>query len=457
MATSLSRRALPPTSVGVGLRPELVGDLLSTPDAAAYLEVLAESAQASGAALREAQAMARSWPVVLHGVKLSLGSAEGVDPSRVARLAEAARQLDARVVSEHISFTRGGPVQGGVEIGHLTALPHVEESLAALQRNVATVVRALPVPLLLENVAWTFRWPGEQLREEDFIRAVVERTGCRLLLDVGNLRANARNEQRDPLAVLDAYPLSAVDMVHVAGSVTEDGFLLDTHAHPVEEETLEVLRHLVCRIGPRPILLERDDNFGDFASLRAELDVLRSINTAPPAHAPLPPATGPHDPAPYGGDLGARQREVARVLTATTVTDAAGLDPVELRRARAILWGKRLDEALPLLPNLAACRSRTRVLQLGNAELAQRTRLPSGTTLADAFAVARACLMDADTRDAAQRDLLALRARFVGPDADGTYRARRGPFVGQARLGAGGRVWMLKGVGRDGALRRVEV
>ncbi len=160
-----------------------------------FVEVVAEACFASPAARREASAIARIWPVVPHGVKLSLGSASGIDMERARRLGALCRELSAPVVSEHVAFVRGG----GREIGHLTALPYTLEAARAVARNVAAARRALPdIPLLLENAACTLRFPGDALGEGDFYAEVVDRTGCDLLLDVGNVYANAVNAGVDP-------------------------------------------------------------------------------------------------------------------------------------------------------------------------------------------------------------------------------------------------------------------
>jgi len=385
-------------------------------------------------------------------VKLSLGSAEGLDGKRVRSLAALASQLGAHVVSEHLSFTRAGPAAHGVEIGHLTALPRTSAAVETLAHNARTVKAALPVPFLVENVAWTFRWPEDELTEEQFITAVVRNSGCGLLLDVGNLRANARNEGRDPFRVLEGYPLDAVAMVHVAGSVAEHGFVLDTHAHPVASETLSLLQHLFGLIGPRPVLLERDHDFPPFSDLAAELNTIRQLVEAAPARPVVPSSVVTELHGGGAPDLAARQREIASALTSVVApADHAGLDAAELTRARAILFRKRLDEALPLLPNLSALGMPVR--DLGMVTLTRMARARRAVALADAFALAGVCRTHGPLAAAAERDLLALRARFAGPDADGTFRPRRMPFIGTL---PGAALWAVKGPGAQSRVYTME-
>jgi len=141
-------------SVGLGWRPELAGDLLQAPEAIGCAEIVAETCFAQPAARREAWAIAEVWPVITHGVKLSLGSAEGIEVERARRLGALARELRSPAISEHVALTRAG----GREIGHLTALPYTREAIGVLARNVARARRVLPdVPLLLENIAWSLR------------------------------------------------------------------------------------------------------------------------------------------------------------------------------------------------------------------------------------------------------------------------------------------------------------
>src|SRR5262245_30854742 len=139
------------SGVGLGWRPELAADLLRAPECLDFVELVAESCMVQQATRREARALAAIWPVVVHGVKLSLGSAEGIDVERARELGRLARELRACAVTEHVAFVRSG----GREIGHLTALPYTRAAVDVVTRNVACARRQLPdVPLYLENVAW---------------------------------------------------------------------------------------------------------------------------------------------------------------------------------------------------------------------------------------------------------------------------------------------------------------
>jgi uncharacterized protein (UPF0276 family) len=444
--------------VGIGWRPELASDLLRAPGVVDFVEVVAETCFAQPAARREARAIGELWPVVPHGVKLSLGSADGIDLDRAQRLGALARELEAPAISEHVALTRGG----GREIGHLTALPFTREAIGVLARNVAAARRVLPdVPLLLENIAWTFRWPDDAMPEGDFYQEVVKATGCDLLLDVANLYANARNSGADPLRALLSYPLDRVAMIHVAGGAALDGFYEDTHAHCVPEAVFELLGRLLERTGPRPIILERDAQFPPFAELVSEVGRLREI-AARPAIAPSQfdradaPRQAPAAALVAGTEpLAERQARLADWLTADAPAAATtiGFDGAALRRTRSVLQHKRVDEVMPLLPRTAALGELARAAAF--EALRHAPRAVRATGVADAFHVARSAGRDPRLAEAAGRDLLELRSRFAPSGVEGP-RPRRGPFLGGERLPDGRRLWALKALGSEAPVRFFE-
>ncbi|HTK61888.1 MAG TPA: DUF692 domain-containing protein [Pseudonocardia sp.] len=267
----------PLAGLGVGLawRPEIAGLVADLPGQR-FTEVVAESLPPHGPLPQAlADLRARGVTVVPHGVRLSLGGTDPLDPRRVRRLAEVAEALDAPLVSEHIAFVRAG----GYEVGHLLPLPRTRESLDVLARNVSHVQAELGVPLAVEPIAALFDWPEDEYGEPDFVTELLERTGAWLLLDVANVYANARNRGADPRAVLDRFPLERVAYLHVAGGAAEPGGLglyHDTHTAPTPEPVLELLRSLSGRLGPAgpAILLERDGHYPPAAQLRAELDAV---------------------------------------------------------------------------------------------------------------------------------------------------------------------------------------
>lgn len=259
--------------VGIGWRPEIAGLVADLPGLG-FTEVVAESLPRPGGQPPEAliALRRRGVPVIPHGVRLSLGGAEPVEPRRVAHLAHSAQLLDAPLVSEHIAFVRAG----GLEAGHLLPVPRSREAVAAIVDNVARVQAELPVPLALEPIAALFDWPDDELDEADFLTEILDRTGAWLLLDIANVYANARNRGGDPTDLLDRLPLDRVAYVHIAGGAEHDGFYHDTHTHPVPAEVLDLLGELSRRRRPPAVMLERDGQYPPAATLRRELDAIAS-------------------------------------------------------------------------------------------------------------------------------------------------------------------------------------
>ncbi|MCP3144501.1 DUF692 domain-containing protein [Pyxidicoccus xibeiensis] len=258
--------------VGIGWRRELALFIDRARDLG-FVEVLAEHLPSSGRLpvslerLRE-----RGVPLVLHGVSLGLGSAAPPDPKRLERLARQAEALGAVCVSEHLAFVRAG----GVESGHLLPVARTEEALEVLAENIRLAEAALPVPLALENVASLFEWPGADFSEAELLAGVLARTGASLLLDVANLHAQALNHGTDAAAVLASVPRERLAYVHVAGGVRRGSLYHDTHAHPLPAEPLKLLEFLVRRLGPVPVMLERDDRFPPPEELASELEAIRA-------------------------------------------------------------------------------------------------------------------------------------------------------------------------------------
>jgi uncharacterized protein (UPF0276 family) len=263
--------------VGIGWRPEIAGFVAALPGLR-FTEVIAESVPASGplpaplAALRDA-----GTAVIPHGVRLSLGGADPVEPARVAHLAAAAQRLGAPLVSEHIAFVRAG----GLEAGHLLPLPRSREAVDAVVANVTRAQAELPVPIALEPIAAIFDWPDDELDEAAFLTEILDRTGALLLLDIANVYANARNRGTEPTDLLDRLPLDRVAYVHVAGGAEHDGIYHDTHTDAVPREVLELVAELCSRHRPPALMLERDGHYPPAETLRAELDAIAAASGYP--------------------------------------------------------------------------------------------------------------------------------------------------------------------------------
>lgn len=456
--------------VGIGWRRELAGDLLASPRLVDFVEIIAESCFTPGPQRREAVAISSIWKVIPHGIKLSLGSAEGVNLDRARQLGQLARQTRAPMVSEHATFTRGR----GQEIGHLTQLPLTRTAVAVVARNLAQVRRLLPdVPFLLETPAWTLRWPEDEMDEGTFFHELVRATGCDLLLDLSNVYANALNSGCEPRALLGRYPLDRVAMVHLAGGDWRNDFYVDTHAHPTPPAAFELLAELMRTTGPVPVLLERDGNYPPFAEVRGELTRARSlVEAAAPRLRPPAPKAAPRAAEPAAlRAFAERQGQLTSLLTSAEAPSAARcspFDPVAIARSRTILHHKRAEEALALLPRLSRQgqgqgqgqgqdqgqdrdKAGGEVYGLALACIEKTRRSAALTAVADAMRIAAAAAARPALAAAALPELLQLHARFAL--SHGNPSPRWAPFVGSVRQADGSRIWAFKPPGRFAPVR----
>ncbi|NUO49234.1 MAG: DUF692 family protein [Polyangiaceae bacterium] len=316
--------------------------------------------------------------------------------------------------------------------GHPASRSFSREAVSVLKRNVERARRHLPdVPLLLENVAWPLRPRGDEMDEGTFHSLLVEETGCELLLDLGNLLANAKNQGRDPFELLARYPVERAAMIHIAGSVTLGGFTYDTHAHAVPDEVFALLEAALVRAGDIPVVLERDHGFE--TDVGPELERAREISRGAPPRPTNPDVArvaARLPPLPSPSHLADEQTALARALAGLDA--ACDLDGAGLARAREILARKRVEELLPLLPRL---RDRDAAVTLAHEQIAATARPTLRAAIADARAVAARAESDPRLGDEARLDGLALDARFSFDDRGAS--PRRAPFVGSVRTSRG--------------------
>jgi uncharacterized protein len=261
-----------PARAGIGLRGPHMAEIIAARPAIPWLEVHAENFMQNGPGLRRLEVIRRDYPLSLHGVGLSLGTAEGVDAGHLAALAALVARVEPGVVSEHLSWS----VTGGVYLNDLLPLPLTEEALAVVCRNVDRVQQALGRPILVENPSTYLRFRRSTLSEPEFLGALAARTGCRLLCDVNNIYVSAENLGFDPDAYMDALPASAVGEIHLAGHFrTERGgktLLIDDHGDRVAAPVWALFARATRRFGRVPSLIEWDTRLPDLAVLLEEAE-----------------------------------------------------------------------------------------------------------------------------------------------------------------------------------------
>jgi len=266
-----------PVDVGVGLRQPHYAELLSTTPPLGFVEVHSENFFADGGAALAVLKQARAhYAVSLHGVGLGLGSAAGLDPWHLDRLARLAGRIDPVRVSDHACFARAA-LPGG-EVMHandLLPIAFTEASLALMATHVSQVQDRLRRTLLVENLSSYVSFTDDAMSEPEFFAQLCRRTGCGMLLDVNNLMVNALNAgEPDPLArccaFVDALPLGIVGEIHVAGYGETDDIVIDDHGSRVRPAVWAVCEHALQRLGRLPVLVEWDTGLPALEVLLAE-------------------------------------------------------------------------------------------------------------------------------------------------------------------------------------------
>ena len=281
---ALALAPAPALHAGIGLRQPHYQALLAAPPPLAFVEVHSENFFADGGAALAVLEQARAlWPVSLHGVNLSLGSAAGLDPWHLDRLAALVQRVQPVRVSDHAAFGRA-PRSPGAAVVHANDLLPVAFTNAALDimaANVQQVQDRLRRPILVENLSAYLHWADDHIAEPEFFNALTRRTGCGLLLDLNNLVVNALNEDRDAdrnetRAVLtacdwvDRIDAASVGEIHLAGYLDAGDIVIDDHGSRVHAPVWQLFRHTLARLGPRPTLVEWDTDLPAPAVLLAE-------------------------------------------------------------------------------------------------------------------------------------------------------------------------------------------
>jgi uncharacterized protein len=252
-------------AVGVGLRQPHYRELLEMRPALSFLEVHSENFFADGGAALAVLSDARaSYPISLHGVGLSLGSAIGLDPWHLDQLARLVERIEPVRVSDHASFARAPRRAAQVlHMNDLLPIAFTPASLDILAANVSRVQDRLKRPMLVENVSAYFHWADDALAEPDFFNALARRTGCGVLLDVNNLVVNALNAgaadpARSAREWIDALAPDVAGEIHLAGYAELGDIVIDDHGSRVHAPVWQVYRHAITRLGPVPTLIEWD-------------------------------------------------------------------------------------------------------------------------------------------------------------------------------------------------------
>lgn len=270
--TTSTRPTLIPARAGVGLKPEHYREILESRPDIGWLEVHPENYMGAGGPPHHFLTAVRDhYPLSLHGVGLSIGSARALDMDHISRLKALIERYDPGLFSEHLAWS----THDGAYLNDLLPLPYTHETLATVCEHVDQVQDAVGRQMLIENPSTYLQFRQSDMTEIEFLTAMARTTGCGLLLDINNVHVSATNHAYDATAYVDAFPVALVGEIHLAGHarITDDAgapLLIDAHDRQVTDEVWRLYARAIARAGRRPTLIEWDNDIPEWPVLFAE-------------------------------------------------------------------------------------------------------------------------------------------------------------------------------------------
>lgn len=266
---------LPDLGFGLGLRPQHYSEILDGPAPPVdWFEAISENYMVPGGRPIAMLERVRSrWPVVLHGVGLSIGGVGPLDPDYLRDLATLARRVRPAWISDHLCFTGAA----GLNTHDLLPLPYTDEALRHVAKRIRDVQDALGRRILIENPSSYLAWDASIMSEAEFLAALAREADCLLLLDVNNVHVSAFNHGFDAEAYVATLPAGRIAQIHVAGHSHFGTHIIDTHDQPIVDPVYALYEATIRLIGARPTMIERDDRIPPLAELTAELERLRAV------------------------------------------------------------------------------------------------------------------------------------------------------------------------------------
>jgi uncharacterized protein (UPF0276 family) len=273
MAITSNRPLSAIACAGIGLRLPHIAEVVATRPAVGWLEIHPENFVANPHALELLSDLARDYPISLHTVGISIGSADGFDRAHLARLRALIDRVNPVSVSGHLAWSSNG----GANLNDLHPLPYTEETLRIVAEQLSEVQDAIGRAYLIENPSTYVALATSTMTEVEFLNTLVEATGCQLLCDVSNVHLSGHNMGYDPCAFIDAFPAAAVAELHLGGFTPEEDeattgatVLVDTHAHAVADPVWDLYAHALRRFGPQPTIIEWDNDLPSLSVLMQE-------------------------------------------------------------------------------------------------------------------------------------------------------------------------------------------
>ncbi|OZB16062.1 MAG: hypothetical protein B7X55_08620 [Rhodobacterales bacterium 34-62-10] len=261
-----------PTAPGVGYKPQHYSAIIADPRPVAWLEIHAENYMGDGGRpLAQLDHLAARFPISVHGVGLSIGGEGPLDRDHLARLKRLCDRVQPASFSEHLAWSS----HDDAFLNDLLPLPYTDATLARVAAHITQVQDTLGRPMLLENPSSYLAFAESTWLEPDFLRELTRRTGCGLLLDVNNVFVSATNLGFDPRGYVDAFPLDAVGEIHLGGHDADHDdhgapLLIDSHGAAIADPVWALLDDVLARSGPRPVLVEWDNDVPDWPVLADE-------------------------------------------------------------------------------------------------------------------------------------------------------------------------------------------
>jgi len=278
-ALMANRFQLPDLGIGLGLRTKHYSTILEQKPQLDWFEILSENyLRTEGRPLDFLEQIAEAYPLVMHGVSLSIGSSDPLDRQYLSELKALRDRVGARWVSDHLCWTG----VAGKNTHDLLPMPYTEEALKHVVDRVRAVQDFLGAPLALENPSSYAEFSGNSMSEWEFLGRLAELADCALLLDVNNVYVSSKNHGFDPLTYLNAIPYDRVVQVHVAGHTDHGTHIIDSHIGPVIDSVWQLLATVYRRCDGVPVLLEWDAEIPSFEETHAEaLRAREYIGSAP--------------------------------------------------------------------------------------------------------------------------------------------------------------------------------
>ena len=265
---------LPALGFGLGLRTEHYNAILESKPNVDWFEALSENYMIPGGKpLHYLDRIRENYPVVMHGVSLSIGSTTPFDADYLRDLKKLADRIQPAWISDHLCWTG----VHGQNIHDLLPLPYTEETAQHVAERVGIVQDYLGRRILLENVSSYASYVDSTMTEWEFITEIAEKADCLLLLDVNNIYVSSYNHQFDAKAFIDGVPKNRVQQIHLAGHQNNGDYIIDTHDAPVIDPVWDLYEYAISRLGAISTMIERDDHIPELGVLVEELQIARDI------------------------------------------------------------------------------------------------------------------------------------------------------------------------------------